>query len=302
MRARLNFLMGLVLCVLASPALASQPGQPLDCSDWIILEAGLSCTVAIAPDCSGQSACIRGVPITTDNSGRLLYIRGEVPIGRCDNGGYLDLYRTSIVARNLNAPGETLIAYVDDRCSPTGNSTDSLQANEQQETVDTPIIKNPIVLDPASGRVLVPVRSYCRNAGGGCPAGGGAWLLAFNGFATTFDVLQTYTPPPTQLSFHVPYMPEGLGGADHFDTYWGPLTKPIDFTQAHPLQCAYPATPPHVGDYETVSDTLPTPGPDSGYYYVTATTYQGQTRYGRKTTGGKLSGRDPALLPVCVLP
>jgi hypothetical protein len=123
--------------------------------------------------------------------------------------------------------------------------------------------------------------------------------MAIGGFPTLFDVVQTYTPPPSQLSFRVPYMPEGLGGADHFDTYWGPLTKPIDFTQAHPLQCGYPATPPHVGDYETVNDTLPTPTADSGYYYLTATTYQGQTRYGRKTSGGKLSGRDPSLLPAC---
>jgi hypothetical protein len=44
-------------------------------------------------------------------------------------------------------------------------------------------------------------------------------------------------------------MPEGMAAADHFDTYWGTLAHPIDFTQAHPLQCGYPMTPPHVGDY-----------------------------------------------------
>ena len=31
-------------------------------------------------------------------------------------------------------------------------------------------------------------------------------------------------------------------------------------------------------------------------------TYQGQTRYGRKGNRGRLSGRDPAVLPVCVQP
>ena len=36
-----------------------------------------------------------------------------------------------------------------------------------------------------------------------------------------------------------------------------------------------------------------------GVYYVTAATYQGATRYGRKTTAGHLSGRDPAVLPTC---
>ena len=69
--------------------------------------------------------------------------------------------------------------------------------------------------------------------------------------------------------------------------------------QAHPLQCNYPATPPHVGDYLTVADTVPTPAPGQGVYYVTAATYQGATRYGRKTTAGHLSGRDPAMLPTC---
>ena len=119
-------------------------------------------------------------------------------------------------------------------------------------------------------------------------------------FATTFDVLQTYTPQPASLGFRVPYMPEGMAGADHFDTSWGNLTHPLDFTQAHPLQCNYPAAAPHVGDYLTVADTVPTPGPGQGVYYVTAATYQGAMRYGRKTTAGHLSGRDPTLIPACV--
>ena len=50
----------------------------------------------------------------------------------------------------------------------------------------------------------------------------------------------------------------------------------------------------------TVADTLPTPGSNQGYYYVTAVTYQGETRYGRKGSSGVLSGRDPAMLPECV--
>lgn len=54
-----------------------------------------------------------------------------------------------------------------------------------------------------------------------------------------------------------------------------------------------------VGDYLTVEDTLPTPAPGNGYYYVTAVNYQGQRRYGRKSTGGALTGRDPAVLPGC---
>ena len=101
------------------------------------------------------------------------------------------------------------------------------------------------------------------------------------------------------MGFRVPYMPEGMAGADHFDTFYGPLAHPIDFTQAHPLQCGYPATPPHVGDYLTVNDPLPAPEPGTGHYYITSATYQGQTRYGRKATNGHLSGRDPAVLSAC---
>jgi hypothetical protein len=94
-------------------------------------------------------------------------------------------------------------------------------------------------------------------------------------------------------------MPEGMPAADHFDTYWGNLTKPIDFTQAHPLACDYPPAPPHVGDYLSVADTVPTPAAGQGVYYITSATYQGATRYGHKTTAGHLSGRDPAVLPAC---
>ena len=50
---------------------------------------------------------------------------------------------------------------------------------------------------------------------------------------------------------------------------------------------------------ESVTDTLPTPAVGQGYYYVTAVNYQGQRRYGRQSTGGVLTGRDPAVLPVC---
>jgi len=47
------------------------------------------------------------------------------------------------------------------------------------------------------------------------------------------------------------------------------------------------------------SDEHPDPAPGTGRYYVTAVTYQGQTRYGRKANGGLVSGRDPAVLPAC---
>jgi hypothetical protein len=65
---------------------------------------------------------------------------------------------------------------------------------------------------------------------------------------------------------------------------------------------AYPGPPPRVGDYLTVADTVPTPAPRQGVYYVTRATDQGATRYGRKTSNGHLTGQDPALLPTCMQP
>jgi hypothetical protein len=166
-------------------------------------------------------------------------------------------------------------------------------------------LAHPLAFDPNSGRLLMPIMVTCGLSCGGCcpgylPGGDGhqTALIAISGFTTTFDVFQSFAPK-TILGFRVPHMPEGMAGADHFDTYWGALTKPIDFTQAHPLACNYPATPPHVGDYLSVPDTVPTPMPGQGVYYVTSATHQGATRYGRKTTAGQLSGRDPVLLPSC---
>jgi len=52
-------------------------------------------------------------------------------------------------------------------------------------------------------------------------------------------------------------------------------------------------------DYLTVTDGLPTPAVGQGYYYLTAVTHQGQTRWGRQAINGLLSGRDPAGLPGC---
>ncbi len=124
-------------------------------------------------------------------------------------------------------------------------------------------------------------------------------MVALSGFAPLLEIFQSYEPTAGPLSFTVPAMPEGFQYADWFDTYYGDLATVGDWSQAQPLQCGYPATPPSVGDYLTVADPLPAPAPGTGRYYVTAVTHHGQPRYGRKSTNGVLSGRDPAVLPGC---
>jgi hypothetical protein len=299
----MRFAAVLLFVVACSGALASEPGQPLDCSDWVMLEPGLACSTVIPADCSTTPVCSRGANMIIDNTARQVFIRSGGQIGNCGNA---ILYRTEIVAVARNSSTETRLAYVLDRCGAPG-SADKIWANGTPENGGpTAPPFDVLTFDDKNGRLSVPMHSECVNSGagnGGCPSPypGGAWLMALDGFTTIFDVLQTFTPQPA-LGFRVPYMPEGMGGVDHFNTYWGALAHPVDFTQAHPLQCDYPAAPPHVGDYLTVVDTVPTPAPGQGVYYVTAATYQGATRYGRKTTAGRLRGRDPAVLPVCVQP
>src|SRR6185295_5170108 len=140
---------------------------------------------------------------------------------------------------------------------------------------------NSLVVDQTNGRLLVAVWE-----GGAAPRS----IIAIDGLPRLFDLYQSYEPAASSWSFTVPRHPEGLLAADYFDTYYGDLGTVGDWSQAQPLQCAYPATPPSVGDYLEVPDPLPNPDPGHGRYYVTAVHHGGETRYGRKSTGGVLSG------------
>ena len=261
-----------------------------------------------------------------DNNGFLLVLREST----CGGPGRVELVR-------YNGTGERVIGYLDPRqfydpgfgvskadavatksayphfVDGAGNlqSVDlgcaAFQGYSARQIVD---LSGSLTFDATNGRLLIPLKSYCYPTVfncNPCPCpmdeqyGGGWWIAAIDGFTSLYEVRQSYTPEGF-LGFRVPAVPEGMGGADYFDTYWGDLANPIDFTQAQPLQCNYPASPPHVGDYLTVADPLPNPEAGHGYYYVTAATYQGQTRYGRRASGGRLSGRDPALLPACIQP
>ena len=81
-------------------------------------------------------------------------------------------------------------------------------------------------------------------------------------------------------------------------TLWASILQD-PWAQTQPLESGYAASPPAVGDYLTVPDTLPTPAAGTGYYCVVAVNYAGERRCGRKASGGQLSGRDPAVLPGC---
>lgn len=296
--------------VLTTSALASEPGQFLDCSDWVFLEPGLSARDLSSLPGSLQAGWdqVTTERTTIDAAGRRLKAyRFEGDPVYCPGEGEM-ASRIQITA--LDGDTEHIVAYIPPRCGPgwgyvqfTFNDHSVYgwgpsMCPEYGDNMSMPLMwSSCVAFNPTKGKLYVTLWSI--RAAPPEPTQHLRFTCEISGFATQADVLQTYSPQPGQLAFRVPYMPEGMPAADHFDTYWGNLTRPIDFTQAHGLQCDYPAAQPHVGDYLTVPDTLPTPAPGHGYYYVTAATYQGQTRYGRKTSGGRMSGRDPAVLPAC---
>ena len=127
---RYPVVLAILVAVCLPPALASEPGEPLDCSDWVFLESGLSCSTVIPHPCpliepGGQSS-----PSSTlcnasndhraiDNDGHRLWVRrvrhpddlfcGVVPLWRIE----LD--------RIVGSEVESL-AYLDERCVDAGAS------------------------------------------------------------------------------------------------------------------------------------------------------------------------------------
>ena len=279
---------------------ASSPGQPLDCSDWVIAEPGFACRVFAASGALTHPSWWqgKGSGFATDNQGNILMLRFtyiETYSGGDNTLARLELIRT-------NGLSESVLAYVEDRHHATGR--DALRPLYQWDTeIDrgvTPWLNgytvDALTFDRSGGRVLIFVTSRC----GLCDDYADKdWVVAIEGFTTTFEVLQSYEPTSGPVSFRVPYMPEGFPAASYFDTYYGDLATVGDWSKAQPLHCGDPATAPHVGDYLTVPDPLPDPPLNHGRYYVTAVNYMGQVRYGRKSSGGVLDGRDPEQMPVC---
>lgn len=284
-----------VMLFALSTAMASDPGQLLDCSDWTFLEPGLYCQEVIPPTCSEGIWCTpSNATKAADTLGRTVAVRytPDASFGSCGTCN-LPVGRTELVAYENGS--ETVLGYIEDRC--TAQLQDCTQDKIRGYGIEVSGVELAwIEFDAIDGEVSVAVEHRVPDPPGfrWNPA-----LISIGGFPTLMEVLQTYSTSDSSLGFTVPLRPEGFEDADWFDTYTGDLATVGDWSQAQPLQCGYPASTPQVGDYLTVIDSQPPPVPGQGYYYVTAVTRAGERRYGRQAANGVLTGRDPAALPDC---
>ncbi len=302
-------IIGLLVSGLPTPA--SEPGQPLDCSDWVFQESRLHCTQHSGTPCTsslcngdpspwGQSD-ETGVFRAIGNDGEVYRVRRSFTGNECLFSGWR-INRLELV--RLSAGEETVLGYVEDRCEIVDGDSVKLDLMIPATTNwadDFNFGPGVLQFDPLQGRMLIPVTNKCRRTSGTppCEYSEHRRMLAIAGFATTFEILHTYEPMTSALSFNVPYMPEGFPAADWFDSYYGSLATVGNWSDAQSLRCAYPSTASSIGDHVITTDPLPDPAPGEGRYYLTAVNYQGQRRYGRRATGGVLTGRDPNVLPEC---
>lgn len=290
----------------ATFALASQPGQPIDCRDFVVLAAGLSCREYMRPCAlnpadpfyaSGSCFVSDADRARTSEGDVIRWTAGPAPGPSACNG----LQRHALV--RFRGGQDEVLGYFEDRCVNPPFRRDVIHPwhyRHQASGWPGEAYQANLSFDPVSGTLFATVLSECVAIDEPCTYAYVSWIVGITGFATTFDILQTYVPPQSSLGFRVPDMPEGMRAADHFDTYWGQLGQPLDLANAHPLQCNYPSMPPRVGDYLAITEPIPTPPPGGANYVLTSVTYQGQMRAGRKADGGRLSGRDASRLPRCV--
>lgn len=272
---------------------ASQPGQPLASDDWVGVLPGLSVETFVGPvdggTCNPRFLCEWEYSNTQDAGGAMYYVTAAgFASGVCPSN-----WCARRTIQRIRPDGtDEVVAYIDERYDPISGRWDKVALAR-------------VGVDIMNGFLYVKFIPSCDagSPGGQCdyPSRPDVIqeIVRIRGLITVFDLLMTFSPGTEALSFRVPAAPEGLLGADHFDTYYGPLSGPKDFSRAQPIRCNYPATIPQPGDY-LETGVVPDPPSIQGYYYVTSATYQGETRYGRKRENGVLSGRDPAGLPPCV--
>lgn len=300
---------GIVLCCVIGSLgelWASQPGQPLDCTDWVLSEPGLYCEEIELPDLGSPGILLwdRSSNLVTDNLGRALIIEGGGSPEWSLQSWFNPQHRITVKAKSFDADPSAVIAQIIDRPG-LGGRLDHIRPVRPHATtsindVSRWTLGHTLIFDAVDGRLLIPSEVYCGDVDSGCPDyPPKRKIFAIRGFTTLYEITQTYAPTSSSLHFRVPAIPNGFPVADLLDSYWGPLSQPFSFSSAQPLQCGYPVQTPQPGDYLSVVDTVPTPPLGEGIYFVTAVVSQGRRRFGRRYTNGAFSGRDSNELPAC---
>jgi len=148
----------LVAVALASPALASQPGQPLDCSDWVFSLPGLSCVQETA----AAGSVGKGADAVTDNDGAVWILRPVLLDGR---GGWdVNIYRHELV-RYINGSAE-VVASITDRSAPLPEERvrgeySYCGGNETYCGYQGVKLANSLFFDAVKGELIIYLHSFC---------------------------------------------------------------------------------------------------------------------------------------------
>ena len=198
----MRYTAGLFIVFALVPVLASNPGEPLDCDDWVFLEPGLSCSYRIPRPCPSPTgfggnpvfACRSGNTIVTDNTGALYGVETisvrdasgefiECGCGTC-GGGTTHIVRLSL--KRWNGVTEEVVAYLQSRCL-----SNSPALGDHLGSADV------LVFDEESGSILIPVKTTCSGHSTLCASSyeEGSTLFSIDGFATTFEILAGALPP-----------------------------------------------------------------------------------------------------------
>lgn len=291
-------LLKLLVVVIATTGVsfATNVGEPMDCSDLVFIDPEYSCDVIapancreVGPDFNPFCGTTSSTGILVDNENqRFKFGTTTEVVGTCGTGSKeIPLHRAYLTI--ITPTNATPIAYIDQRCAVPG-------ANGVGPSLIEFVGMN-TSFEPKTGRWILEWRAYTESDNYTDTHS----VIAIDGFASQFDVQQSYDPLSNQISFRVPTEPNGFPGADWFNVYHGDLQTVGDWSQAQPLRCGFPTSIPNAGDSITMVDTLPDPAPGMGRYYITTVNYQGQIRYGRSNEFGTLIARDPSVLPACDL-
>jgi hypothetical protein len=187
--------------LLVGPVWASEPGEPLDCSDMVFSEPGLSCTVVVPFPCGDHPACeiasggeLDGSPRVVDNEGNIYWVRRESHVRQVVCNSILQWFGQIQVVK-FDGATTNVIAYIDDRCGVPGQA----EWTEHPRSINSwpePSATGLLFFDDKAGHLYVPLRFGCVKQGSPPFCYGNRythpWIARIEGFTTTFEILHSY--------------------------------------------------------------------------------------------------------------